>query len=930
MKTFPSDFITELNKNPVKEILLAIIKLDSGNVYLSDLPIGITDGLDNDYLPYVESWGTEQDESAIESFLNPGNLEAKSQKISLIRTDQTKAVIDQIINEGIHNKRFELYRWLSGMTSPPQLIDTFFCQDPIVLTEDSLLFSFDIVSCTMSENPAIWQRQNQNEVFPVAVGRATAVPLQLLEDNPPHTEILESIDETYLGPVKVKDLAGFPVSGTILINSEYITFSSRTATVIKLSARAQSGSDAQEHDRGSGVFPSGSVYKFGGCAGPVGVLENLRSGDTDYSGDNAVLRPDTNPARVEFNDRLPYLYEDQDMTVTDKAVYGSGVDFSTTSAVLPYHINKDNGLAKISIPFRDFGLPSTEKWYKDTVCSLPALSGGETYAASENISTTDYFTVSQSHGVYDEFNHGINATAYREFKINPTCPESEVAWTMIEPEFPENEEFTGYSGVCYWSILMSVKAASYMQVKMDLLHVYPSGAESLFYTTTWGTVTGEVLIEDTGQSSILSGYSVDTKNHRIKMQFTLLSKGDIGEPSAYIRIGGPTVYSDKMIYGLAFFWQYYVNEPAAHIASIFSENLSGSGVFTSAKASIKGVIKNSGDKAQGVLNILDNGLVKYSTSMTNNQAIDQEISLDAISWLELATTEIRVEVNLSSLDGEVTAGSAGFDFDGGIVFLLSYTSSTIDGQQIRYTTSLTVDAIAVYGENPTPAEKFKWLVDNYTSYSDFIDIDYFAARSAEYATKNHYLNGLIPGNYTLQDAYRKILKEGFARLRYSSGKIELLNYITDSNETLSKTYDNDYFVIKKKGYKTTATNQLITRLVINYDKVNKTGISDGQFILDSGGSESREQIIDLDLVSEPSVVLEVGNYLFGYKSVPLKIYTFEAVLWAIASEKGDIINVPNIINNDIGIDTLVISAGVRYSQGKNDLITIINFSCLST
>lgn len=925
LENLPVDFITELNKNPVQEIILATLKMDSGNVYLSDfkLPLEIETQLGRAYHPFVESFGEIKDGGEINSFLNPGNLETKTQRITIIRSDQSKAIIDPIINEGIHNKRIELYRWFVGMTNPPVLIDILFCQDPISLKEGSMLFSFDCVSCLVSENPKLWDKAAGEQVFPVAVGKAEGVPLVFLDSNPPYTKLTEELQEGYTGVVGAEDTSGFPSTGIILINGERVSYTSKSATSFNISARGVGGTEEQTHRSGGAILPDGAIYRYGVCAGPTGSLSDLKASGEEYSGENAEIHPELNPAQVWFNDRLPYLFEDQNLDIVDDSFYGATANKSIDTSTYWYpDINKKDGKAEIKIEFRSFSRPTgTDTKSNEAPVYLPAMPGdGPTYAGSPNLLETDHFSISQHHG------DPAQREAYREIRINSTAEDNEQAWVMIEPEKPE-ESAEYYDYINFWlSFYCPLAVTAYMRYKLQFFKVFSSGMEQeiLSMTHQGGTAAGGPQV-DYGITDWFLGEYLDilNPNERLKLAITLLEKGTGPDPYAYVRLGGYT--AKNTYYGGVAFYRYRVSEPSAWISSTFNKDLSTRGTFSSAKVCLKGTIRNTSDKAEGALIVYENGNEIASYNISDGDEIDDKIDISASSWFELMSTEIKVEVKLIGIEGDISSGSAGFEFSDGLQWLLSYTGNNLDNVNVSYASNLTCSATSVHGPNPTPADQIKHLVQDYTSYGDFIHTQDFIDRSNEYSTRGHFLNGLLSGNLSLQDAYRKILKEGFARVKYNQGKIKLLNYITDQDLSNDATYSSSHLILKKRGYETTGSGNVIDRFIINYKKNNETGNYEDK--LDTG-SGYNEQEINLDLVSSNTAVSEAGNFLFSYKNQNLTILTFECLPWVLETEKGDVLTLPDFLDNEVSKFCKIISSYCRFGQGKNNLITRINLKCL--
>lgn len=963
MLSFPADFITAADQiPPAEEWLIACLKMPSGDVWLSDRPASpeLLALIPAEPLPAVENWGERKDGGTIDNFLSPGNLECPQQSITLLRADQTKADVDAIIQQGIHNRRFELYRWFSGMTSAPVLIDIMFCQDPIGLKESSALWSFDTVGALCSENPYITDRSNGNDVYPYVIGRAQGLRLQFLEEqSDPRTTLLDDLDDSSEGLIRVEDSSRFPPTGSCLINGEEFAYNPKSAGYLSITTRATGGTEVQAHRAGSRIFLKDSIFKYAVCAGPVGNLELLRTsndldtwdedgdGDTDeyrnlYTGGNEVLHPELNPAQVWFNDRMPWLRENQDFQLTDKKYYGNHYSFSSAIDVgKPHMVNREDGDASVMVSFRRFSDPS-DVWYQDTTITLPALPGdGPTYSASDNIvNNQGYFTISQSFG---EFIWNLTSTAYREMRCESTCPEGVEGWTMVEAGLPDTTEYIFDEGVGWLNVYFQRVVTYKMDIKIEIHEVDPTGAEFLLHSSTYlGGSSGLIEHYPLGYFFTVPFINYDpyTANRRLKLTMTCLGN-NAADSYAFMRVGSETIYSDEFHYGLVGFWRYFDSQPSAYLLSKFNRNFTNKGTFESAKIRVQGTFKNTEDKADGEFKILENDVEIYSVTIEDGEEIDTTVELAATTWTELRDTEIKLQTDfdyLRATDPETgeqwwgvprTDGEAGINLNDGVQWLITYTGENLDGIQVQYTDSLLIDAVSIHGENETPASAIQHLVEGFSNWAtDFLDTVDFSARHAEYVAATHYLNGTIDGGMKLQSAIRELCRQGFCRLLQNQGKIKLRNYITDSAGTLAMTADNDFIFQKSKEWQMTDTKEVIQKLVCNYDKNHSTGKYDGRYEQVTGEHVENYDQIDLDLVSSETAVQVIIDWFFAFRSEQLNIFIFDGNFKCLEFEKSDIINLPNFLSEDVGVDMRLLSATTIFGQGKNGKIPKMNLKLL--
>lgn len=515
---------------------------------------------------------------------------------------------------------------------------------------------------------------------------------------------------------------------------------------------------------------------------------------------------------------------------------------------------------------------------------------------------------------------------------------------MISPVFPDLDGFVYTEDNHKWAMVTQRFTTKKMDVKLEIFEVHASVggavAEYPVYSVTflggqeeernWRVDHGDIV-------NFIGDFSDIGKNNvRLKMKFTCLNNNS-SDSYAYIRVGSSIANGDGQFhYGLGALWNYLDAAPSSWASVTFGKNLSARGSFTDAKARVKGIIRNSENKAKGTLKIYENGTERHSVAISNGDELDTTINLSASDWVALSLTEIKIEVSLDyaliydygagTIDPvERTDGFSGIDLEDGVQWLVSYVGNNLDNINVSYASNLTCDAVSIHGENPTPADQIKYMIEDYTSYTDFIHAQDFIDRSTEYAARSHYLNGLLSGHLSLQDAYRAVLKEGFARIKYNQGKIKILNYITDQGLDNDATYGNSHLILKKRGYETTGSENVVERLTINYNKNNKTGNYENIY---SAGSGPEGSEINLDLTSSPGAVEEAGGFLFSYKNKNLKVLSFECLPTVMRAEKGDLLALPDFLDNETMKSCKVISSNCRFGQGKNNKITTIILKCL--
>lgn len=964
MRNLPADFIDAINADDAPVSML-VLKLESGDVKFSD-------GLFGEGLPYIENISEEQDGGNFENYLSRGNLETCKLSVTLLYSDLSRSTIHSVVSElqsmSADNLRCRAELWKKFVdidgndTCAPLLWNVYAVQDNsenFACREGQMLMPLELITLPGSENQKLSITDDQEKSYDIVIGKAEGLTLQFIEDESSKwTELLEDIDENKDNDlIKVKDATKLR-TGYHLINGEYVFLTSASAGYMSISQRGSGLTEPQEHSSGSRIFPMGAVLKYLVCAGPVGILEKLRTsneidiydddgdGDTTeykdlYSGGNEEYHPELNPAQIWFNDRMPWLKKDQDYEITDKVFYGRRYEFSSLLDVSrPNEVNKQEGNTKLLVSFRRFCEPGSDYWFTLTNVPLPALPGdGITYAASDNIlQNLGYFEISQSFGEHNTTNW-MDSTAYREMRIDSSCPPGEEGWTMIEPEMPDTTEFI-YSDYGSLNIRFQRIATKYMDIRIDIYEVDKSGAEfPLFSRTLLGSLSGErdwiinggIPVDEVFSQQFID-YDAYTKNKRIKLKLTCLSNSN-SNSWAVIRVGGNSInYSEEFFYGMIAFWRYYDSAPVASVSSRFFSNMSLRGEFISAKIRVQGTLKNTGDMANGELFFVENDSDLSSVTITDGQEIDTTFDLSATSWAELSATTFRLQVEFDYL-GELqendttwigtprSDGEAGIELTEGIQWMISYTGNNLDEVQVNYADQLYVDAVSTRGPDWTPARAVQYIATDHASWAGLIDIDSFDARHDEFVAAGHFLNGTISGSSGSQDAIRTVLREGLAGLNYPLGKITMYSYLTDLAaivpvKSLTSIVRPDRESFPNRGFMQSANEMRSNRMFFRWNKNLSTGKYDGNVIKSDGTVFLNDQVVTFELVKSDIIGNSVANFLWNLWKYGYLIQDCEYPAAALAIEKHDLIESFSMADGDATANFIALSCYQTHESVK--------------
>jgi len=290
----PQDFIDALANPLRKPVQLAKFYLGDETYALSDIQIDI-DGFS--YNSWVESWGTLQDNSSIENLFGNKALEIRTGNITLIVCSETRDFINAFITYGIENTQVDLLQWFDGLASPPQVIDSFVCQDPITISEGSMLFSIDLVSTLAKSNRVLVPSSQNKSSAPVIVGTVSDVPLVSLNTGV-YATLTEAIDSSFTGNVTCSHLDNMPNSGTILIDEEELQYDGKTPDSLNIISRGLNSTSSLPHKSLAMAALKGTSFSYSVSKGPVTSITNVNSSGIVIDGANISVNSD--PATITF------------------------------------------------------------------------------------------------------------------------------------------------------------------------------------------------------------------------------------------------------------------------------------------------------------------------------------------------------------------------------------------------------------------------------------------------------------------------------------------------------------------------------------------------------------------------------------------------------------------------------------------------------
>lgn len=292
------DFLDELEAYGVTPVQVAVFKFASGYRYLSDRAFEYEPGEFAESL--IDSWGELDRTASVSDTIAGSGVPVSVVSLSILNVGPNW-FSSQFNNEPAEGVEVEIWQYLLGVTDK-YLIDSYIIQDNISHSQSSITISVDLVSKLMYSDPYVgFLDENIKDYLGVSVGALSGVPGTPYGDNP-YAKLAETIEPGATSILCDRDLltAGFPVSGTIEIGVDTITYtgiSGSTFTgVLGVEKSATTGRFVilQGHDY---------IFSFGSgpveSAGPVYVDGEIYSGphSIDYTGPVVT---------VTFPDRLPY------------------------------------------------------------------------------------------------------------------------------------------------------------------------------------------------------------------------------------------------------------------------------------------------------------------------------------------------------------------------------------------------------------------------------------------------------------------------------------------------------------------------------------------------------------------------------------------------------------------------------------------------
>lgn len=954
LTNLPTDFKEQIDSKSRKPIQLIHFTLSNKTYYyLSDSNVGVSNGLSQDYSPWVESWGTLKDNTFINTLYQGGSLEARSGTITLIVSNESRTFLKNLFNAGVENTVVDLYQWFGDIESPPELIDTMVCQDPINYSETSMILTIDMVSVIMQSNPYLWPEVVGQDPQPVIIGKALKMPLKDLQTSRV-TQLSDTIDFDYVGPAYIDNGIGFPATGEVVIDSEYIRYDLITAGTMNIVERGLSGTIQRPHLAGANISPKGAIYDFAICSGPVDSVDNLQADGEPYVNE-VTFFPGQNPVIARFAEKMPWLkitpgevgdpiipdpqYSDEPGTQTEELEQNqtrthyitspaSINDGDISSAATLYQNHDATVISQVNLILEYDGagfydsLSGTTEQSRSNGYDVQAAATTGTFASkiftkSNGVDTGLGAVVNNASGLLDLYRGG------------------------------RSEDLSHLGTLDSWELKIEFPASYIQRVMASDINVY------------WGFRVWGVAAGGAGGEEILAwdiNYPGTTPNF-VGQTFTVRTGTEdwaqMGKTSAWARIINTRAKSFEAT-GEAYTERATINfrswfevkytptdptidiTPSQELLAHFNRDLSGYGTLLGVTAKLYYSLTLADtdvllETIRRNTNSVDDNIVIATSNITSSiSGSEYAYDLGITSWEELKDTRVGIKHTLVGPEAALWVSSIQFSYVKFQVYFQPDEILTPDEARVVYATELYCDVTSHLGADPTPPQVVQHLLEDHSNSGNYIDIDDFNTAHLNYDAISYYLNGALDPGIRLHEALRQVLMEGMLRFLFNQGKIKVISYFEEQDPVIDLEVSTDDILIKSRRLDNQPTDVIKNDITVSYNRdysgggflseVNKV---DDDSILKFTRREDRRE---LSLISSEYVANLFADRLLNLLHEPSSVYSFEMFMKAFIIEKGDKISAQTFLDKRFTSAGNVLSVERAFGQGKVGKINTFKIS----
>jgi hypothetical protein len=910
----------------------------SGIIYLSDQPMGVADGLDHDYLPLVEDWGS----------LSFSTGDSKARDNGLIRqcsitfwNGGTTPLSDHFIANPVEATEVLHYQWAMGLTEADKfLIDRFRIADPIAFDEASRLLTLDLVSLPYLWDVPVGNRLLQADwpyadpadigaAIPVALGspgRIKGLKARVAKGCTLASSVLTTT--TTLDVQEDLDTLGLPPSGALQIVSEIVNYTGRTAHSFTGCTRGSAGSEAAQHLRGTELVEHISDHTFVFCEGPVSVVTSVQV--KGYPAPDGIYTVDAaaNPARVVFSEQ-------------------------------PYYERFSAGSRFYEMQFDSTGAGNTALWptyaYDEDETATGALISYEYPALviTQTDTNTDQGQIRKVYLSVAAFTVGW----YAVDRVNVEVSGLGVIGQLTRPDSADQVGIDGEVDVDHGHLHSTGAAHYHSYTGPSISTNNASHAHSSSLSGVESIIPG--TIDGYGAPTHIYAYNVDVTKlivaaspaGTVSRQLSIKgSNQGVGDVTIYV---GGTVFPVYQItyagsfdttINCALGYDIYIKVRKAGVVNgnCYIERLNmictASAGIDANVTGVQASVTNPGSVAGQGADNNDDPIKAYDDVHDLAEAGNRSLLINATD------NPSRTIVDLFDLTPAVNFDWLWFtgrtvtlryvntgDENKDVYILHAHFQIEFAPKEIVYSDDISAEIVAA---RTTPAESIEFLLTAKAGTAgELLDDASFSATAASHSALNYQLDGLLPGDVTVREAIKNICRQTHSRLFTSAGLVRLVEKtitppitkaliaadgdlqlrsitinkqpLTEISNRIDLAYDYDQY--GDAGYKATVRAE-------NADSVSNYGL---RYLPDN---------YQFDLIRDADMAAKVAAYYLAVDGQPATWYTFNAYLPQLTLEPEDGIQLTANFHGLTATPLVVRCLERRFGSGKNGQINLITIT----
>jgi len=907
---------------------------DAGNVYVSDQPLGAADGLANEYLPIVESWGDLKDSSDPTS-TDSGEI---TQMSLTLWNGGTNPFSDYFLAEYPENVEVELYQWFAGLAeSDKAMIDRFVVQDPIEFDEASRLLKLDLVSISVKYDQPVgdiltkeeWPYAADSDIgkgIPVAFGNPGQIPT-LKAKTVQKLRLKGSILKNTMSIQvyeNLNDLA-FPTSGTVLIDEEKIRYSGRTSSALTVIQRGYLTTAAEHLDKRE-VIQVITDHTFLLYAGPVAAIFNVQILGYPAPSTIYTVRPDLNPARIIFSEK-PWVKKFGESTRFLEMQFDSVT--ASNSALQPANAYDAADLAtaaciKPSNPVLALLQATTntnrgeilraylavEHWSSGQILSDFCevwVSGIGVVGRLSRPNPNDEIEIDADVDVDHGHNHEIGGEHIHNF-TQPAIP-------VTDPQHPHSGSVSGGTVVDGGDMAFPHVEINYHSGP------YPPSYTVYIHYLSQGSVISKSLrfranMADYSFVEIYTGYTTFRWEYGVSAIDQVLN----------IAPGVNTI-------GIHFGHTNVVGARFQILEATLSTNISGS-IYAN-KTNVTASANGGAVKDTGVVGVKEADDVDDLTTANREVNINDQ-SNPTRTVVNLFDLTNYVNFNWGWFTGrEIRVTYSNYLDNQSIYILHAFFDVEYVPTEVVYSDEVTAEVTsAIDYIRPDLAVKKLLTTRAGAMYDDFDNIHSFGNMAFAFGVLGYRLDGLIDAGVTVREAVKQICYQCHSRVFTSSGKIKMVlrtdptGRRTTANLTASDLQLRSIMVARQPLREVSNKIQLFYKRDWAASDTSSSGYLDSVTKEDAGsisrfGLKTRKDSYNFDLIRDPAMAASVADFYLMSDAWPSAFFTFSAYLKHFSLEKEDILTVSSAFNQMNKVPMVIRSIDRIFGSGKNKSMNLL-------